>query len=235
MYKKIIYSIGFLLVLTFFGATNCFGAANWAQEFYGDVPPIKIREPLGVMVGSLNPENPVIAISIKDVGLYTGHICPGIAAGFKATTLALNVLYGKKTPVRGNIRVAINEPSDLLDVVSYITGVRAFYGRDEVNHNNIVIDKTLGKKHGIVVMVFQRKDTGKMVKIVFNKARLFNPEEMRKIKQLKEKVMKGRATQKEEMMMRENLQKKVKQILFNLPAGVITIEEITNYDFPQKG
>ncbi len=228
MYKEFISAVIFLSALT------SSGNANWAQEFYGDVPPIKIKEPLGAMVGSLNPDNPVIVISIKDVGLYTGHICPGIAAGFKATSLALNALYGKETPVRGKIRIATNEPSDLLDVVSYITGARAFYGRDEVNHNDIVIDKTLGEKPGIVVMVFKRKDTGKMVKIVFNKAKLFNPKEMKKMKQMKEKVMKGKATLKEEITMRTNLQKKVKQIFFNLPKGAITVEEIKDYKIPDR-
>jgi len=58
------------------------------------------------MVSSLNPENPVITISIQDVGLYTGHICPCIAAGFNATVLAFELLYGKETPVRGKIRIA---------------------------------------------------------------------------------------------------------------------------------
>jgi len=229
MFKKLISSVIFLSALTFFGT------ANWAQEFYADGPPVKIKEPLGVMVGSLNPENPVITISIRDVGLYTGHICPGIAAGFKATVLALNALYGKETPVRGKIRIAANEPSELLDVVSYITGARAFYGREEVNHNDIVIDKTLGEKPGKVIMVFQRKDTGKMVKVVFNKNKLFNPKKMKKMKQLKEKVMKGKATKREEIMMRKNLQKKVKQILFHLPEGVITVKAIKDYNFPQKG
>ncbi|NIA23451.1 MAG: hypothetical protein GWP03_04770 [Proteobacteria bacterium] len=227
MCKKLIYIFMFLAVLT------SLGAANWAQEYYADVPPVKIKEPLGVMVGSLNPENPVITISIHDIGLYTGHICPGVAVGFKATALALDALYGDATPVRGKIRIATNTPSDLLDVVSYITGARAFYGRDEVNHNDIVVDKTLGEKPGIVIMIFQRKDTGKMVKVVFNKAKLFNPKEMKKMEQLKEKVIKGKAAKREEMMMRTNLQEKVKQILFNLPEGVITVKTIKDYNFPE--
>lgn len=228
MLKKFISTVIFLSALT------SFGAANWMQEFYADVPPVKIKKPLGVMVGSLNPENPVITISIQDVGLYTGHICPCIAAGFKATVLALESLYGKETPVRGKIRIATNEPSELLDVASYITGARAFYGREEVNHNDIVIDKTLGEKPGIVIMVFQRKDTGKMIKVTFNKTKLFNPKEMKKMKQLKDKVLKGKATKREEIMMREILQEKVKQILFNLPDGAITVETIKDYKFPQK-
>lgn len=229
MYKKLISAVIFLSALT------SFGAANWAQEFYRNVPPIKIKEPFGVMVGSLKPNNPVVTISIQDVGIYTGHICPGVAAGFKATTLALEALYGEDIPVRGKIKISTNIPSDLLDVVSYITGARAFYGRDEVNHNDIVIDRTLGKKPGIVIMVFKRKDTGKVVKVIFNKNRLFNPKMMKKMKQLKKKVMEGKAAQKEETMMRKNLQKKVKQILFNLPKGVITVEEIKNYNFPNNG
>jgi len=229
MYKKLISAVIFLSALT------SFGAANWAQEFYGNVPSIKIKEPFGVMVGSLNPNNPVVTISIRDVGIYTGHICPGVAAGFKATTLALEALYGKDIPVRGKIKISTNVPSDLLDVASYITGARAFYGRDEVNHNDIVIDRTLGEKPGIVIMVFKRKDTGKMVKVIFNKNRLFNPKMIKRMKQLKEKIMEGKATEKEKIRIRKNLQKKVKQILFNLPEGIITVEEIKNYNFPNNG
>jgi len=228
MFKKLKIAVIFFSSLIFFAATN------WAQDFYKDVPAIKIKEPLGVMVGSLNPQSPIIDISIQDVSMYTGHICPGVASGFKATTLALDALYGKEMPVRGEIKISTNKPSDLLDVASYITGARAFYGRDEVNHNDIVIDTTLGKKPGIVIMIFKRKDTGKMVKVTFNKNKLFNPEMMKKMEQLKGKIMEGKATEEEKIMMRENLQKKVEQILFNLPEGVITVEEVKDYNFPKK-
>lgn len=227
MYKKVIYTVLFLVAL------SVSGEAQWAQKFYRDVPPVKMEEPLGVMVGSLSADNPFISISISDVGLYTGHICPGVAAGFKATALALKSLYGDKTPVRGEIRVAINKPSDLLDVVSYITGARAFYGRDEVNHNDIVVDKTLGGGKGKIILLFQRKDTGKSVKVIFDKTKLFKPMMMKNIKRMKKKVMEGRASKKQKKRLETNLQKKVKQILFNLPEGVITVEDIKDYKFPE--
>lgn len=223
-----------LIILLMLISPQIFAGAQWAQDFYKKVSPIKIKEPLGVIVGSLNPEESVISISIEDVGLYTGHICPGVAAGFRATVLALNGLYGKETPVRGKIRIAANIPSDLLDVASYITGARAFYGRGEVNKNDIVIDEALERKPGIVVIVFQRKDTKKMVEVVFKKGKLFSPREMQRAKQMKKKIMEGRATKEEQETMKKIFQEKVKQILFNLPEGVITVKEIKDYNFPQR-
>lgn len=210
--------------------------ANWAQNFYKEVPQIKIEEPFGVVTGSLNPDDPYLTISILDVALYAGHICPGIASGWKITELALKTLYDNDTPVRGMIKIAANVPSDLLDVASYVTGARAFYGRDEVNHNDIVIDTALGPhKPGVVVMIFKRKDNEKMVKVTFRKQKLFKDrKEMKRLKELKEKVLGGTASKRELETFKTILQRKAKEVLFDTPKGLISVEEIKNYKFPKN-
>jgi formylmethanofuran dehydrogenase subunit E len=212
----------YLLVLLLLVGSS--GATEWAQKFYSKVKPINMREPFGVIVGSLTPDNPVVTISLTDVGLYTGHICPGVATGYMAIFHALDSLYPGEIPARGEIKVIAGKPSDLLDVASYITGARSFYGRGEINKDDIIIDKKLDKGPFKLTMWLVRKDNGRTVEVVVDKSKLFkNPEQAKQIEKLKEKVLERKASEKEKEIIKEKLQKKVRQILFDEPEGLIQV------------
>ncbi|MCD4746730.1 MAG: hypothetical protein K8R58_10565, partial [Bacteroidales bacterium] len=95
-------------------------------------------------------------------------------------------------------------------------------------------DKSLQGEKGTLTMIFKRKDNGKMVKTVFNKMKLFEPGMMKKIKSLKEKLLTGTATDEEKALFAEKAQIIVEKAITNMPDGVITISECTEYVFPEK-
>ncbi len=193
---------------------------------------IKVKDPMASLVGYRKSGEDFFNISLDDVGKYSGHVCAGIASGFLLSKQALEALYPNgEIPVRGQIRVAAQSGGDQLDVASYITGARAFYGRQEINANDLVVDKSLKGEKGTFTLIFKRKDNGKMVKAVFNKIKLFKPEMIKIMMPLKEKVEKGTATNKEKTLFAEKVQVIVKKAITKMPDGVIKISKCTKYVF----
>ena len=206
-----------------------------SESIYDKAGIIRVKDPMASLVGYKKSGEDFFDISLDDVGKYSGHVCAGIASGFLLTKQTLEMLYPNgEIPVRGQIRVAAQSGEDQLDVASYITGARAFYGREEVNRNDIIIDKSLQGEKGTFILIFKRKDNGKMVKVVFNKVKLFGPKMMKVIMPLKEKVEDGTATDEEKKLFAEKVQIIVEKAITNMPEGVITISECTEYVFPEK-
>ncbi len=223
MFKRTLIALALMLV--------CFGSVvagvRWAQNFYSQVKPIRVKDPMAVVVGSTRPEDEIFEITIGDVGMYIGHICIGVASAYRLTQLGLESLYGDEAPERGKIRVAANSSSVTLDVASYITGARAFYGCGEANKGALAVDENLGEE-GDFIMVFQREDTGKAVKVTFHKHIFLYPE--RKI--LEKKIIEGKATQEERERFWKREQEKVRQILLDPPSGLFEVEKLGSYTFP---
>lgn len=230
MFKKLFI----VLISALSWSALALAGVRWAQDFYSEVKPIKIRDPLSVVVGSTKPGDEIFEIGLTDVGMYIGHICPCVAGAYRLTQLGLDAIYEKEFPVRGNIRVAANSPSAVLDVASYITGARSFYGCDEVHRGDLAVDENLEARKGDIVVIFQRKDTGRAVKVVFHKSVLCPPENMSPEKTVKEKIMEGEATQEEAEWFWKTEQEKVKQILFNPPSGLFEVEKLSSYNFPES-
>jgi formylmethanofuran dehydrogenase subunit E len=231
MFKQRLVMVIALLAIA---ATACSRTTNPWPEFYDQSPVIQIIDPMAVLVGSMPEGSNMLTIKLADVALYSGHICPSMASGYMLTKIALDTLYPGSTPERGQIRVAAMAASDLVDVASYITGARAFYGRDEINAGDLVIDPALNPKQGgKYVMVFQRKDTGKAVKAVFDKFKLIPPEQVKEVKVFLEKMLAGKALPQEKEEKWAQLQGLVKKVLLETPEGVVEITPIDEYQFPE--
>jgi len=204
-------------------------------NLYDKAGVIKVKDPMASLVGYRKAGEDYFEISLDDVGKYSGHVCAGISSGFILVKQALEKLYPNgEVPVRGQIRVAAQGGGDQFDVASYITGARAFYGRQEVNANDLIIDKSLAGEKGTFTMIFYRKDNGKMVKAVFNKMKLMTPEERKAIMPIKAKVEEGTATKEDITQFAKLVHKVVEKVLTNMPEGVITISECTDYKFSEK-
>lgn len=237
MYEKRLFWMRFLMSVILTASISLAFAGqkeNPWPDFYGQAPTIEVKDPMSALVGSL-PEWQTLTLHLTDVALYTGHVCPGIASGYMLTKKALKALYPNSTPERGQICVAAMAPSDLLDVASYITGARAFYGRDEINAFDLAIDPTLKpKRPGKFVMVFQRKDNGKAVKAVFNKFKLMPKGKAKGIKAFLQKMLQGKVSKKEKEQKWAKIQSMVKRILLNTPEGVFNVSQLKEYFFPVK-
>ncbi len=209
--------------------------AEVKASIYDKAGIIKVKDPMASLVGYRKSGEDFFDISLDDVGKYSGHVCAGIASGFLFTKQALEMLYPNgEIPVRGQIRVAAQDGGDQLDVASYITGARGFYGRGEVNCNDIIIDKLLQGEKGTFTLLFKRKDNGKMVKAIFNRMKFFEPKMMKVMMPLKEKVENRTATDEEKKLFAEKIQIIVEKAITNMPEGVIIIHGCTKYVFPSK-
>ncbi len=211
----------------------------WRQDFFEKVEPIRLKEPLAYVLGAQNEGEPFV-FNYADAVLLAGHSCPAVSGAYKVTQKALKALYGKELPVRGEIRVVIKGgPSDLAygpqgQVISFITGasgVTGFhglggrYGRD----HKLFYD---AKDMQFNTYIFQREDTGKAVKVVYNPQAL--PQDMR-MNELITYVLRGTATVQQQDQFIAIWQGNVKRILLEdeFYPGLFEVEEVKDFTFPK--
>lgn len=104
-------------------------------EFFNDVAPIKMYDPLSEVLGAAG--NGLIDYRYRDVVKLAGHSCPTVAGAFLMVREGLNALYGEETPVRGEIKVLMKGKLGdgvvgvIANVASMITGatdIGGFHG-----------------------------------------------------------------------------------------------------------
>ncbi len=226
-------NIVFVLFAFLLTASLTFAQTNWLPDFYDQAGYIEIYDAEAVQVGSVVPGQP-LRIGLKDVGLFTGHVCPGAASGFVLTKMALEALYGDDLPQRGQIRIATMPDNDLANVAAYICGILPMNLLSK--HPDLVIDPKLKpQKPGKLILIFQRKDNGRMVKAVFNKAKLMNPKTIKAIHAYKAKFARGQVSIKEIKKMGAVFQNMVKKIVLKTPAHLFSVKPCTKYVFPAQG
>lgn len=141
-------------------------------EFFARIPTITLRDPLADLLGAA--EGGLIEYAFADAVKLAGHSCPTVAGAWLMTVRALPALYGKETPLRGNIAVTLHEHLDsgvagvIASVASLLTGAAGDGGF-----------KGLGGQHArrgllkfgdaeVVGMRFRRRDTGAAVDCIFH-------------------------------------------------------------------
>ena len=104
-------------------------------EFFNDVTPIRILDPLAKVLGAAS--DGLIDYTYSDVVKLAGHSCPTVAGAFLMVQEGLNVLYRGETPVRGEIKVLMKGKLGdgvvgvIANVASMITGatdIGGFHG-----------------------------------------------------------------------------------------------------------
>ena len=78
---------------------------------YGDLEPIRIRDPVAEVLGVLEPGEP-FEIGYPDVVRAAGHSCPTAAGAYRIAELGLAALYPDDLPVRGEVAVRVGGPRD---------------------------------------------------------------------------------------------------------------------------
>lgn len=101
-------------------------------DFFNDVTPIVMRDPLADILGAAG--NGIIEYSYTDVVKLAGHACPTVAGAFLMLEKGLHALYGTDTPVRGEIKVFVKGNLGegvvgvIANVASMITGATTIGG-----------------------------------------------------------------------------------------------------------
>jgi hypothetical protein len=210
----------------------------WRQDFFKDVEPIRLVEPLAHLLGAQNQGDEFI-FHFTDAILTAGHACPAVSGAYKLTAKALKALYKDELPVRGEIQVLIKGgPEDLAygpqaQVISLITGAAGPTGFKGLGgrfsrKNKLLFDPGHPEFN---TFIFQRQDTGAAVKITYNPQAITPDPRMNDLSPL---VIKGTATEDEHDLFVSLWQGNVRKILLedeNYP-GLFTGEELEGFEFP---
>lgn len=211
----------------------------WRQDFFDEVEPIKLRDPLAYILGAQDEGEPFV-FNYSDAVKLAGHSCPAVSGAYKLTAKALKALYGKELPTRGQIRVLVKGgPTDLAygpqsHVISLITGaagVTGFkglggrYGRD----NKLFFDS---EDMQFNTFIFQREDTGKAVRVTYNPQALSGDPRMNDLVPL---VLRGTATKEQKDLFISLWQGNVRKILLDDEKypGLFEVEELKGFEFPR--
>jgi len=196
------------------GVSMAVESTKFNKVFFDDVEPIKVEDPLAVVLGAMDKGEPLV---------YTYGD-------------AVKRLYPDKTPVRGEIKVKfrggvedkVNGP--ISQVVSLITGAApesgfGGLGGGRYNRKNLLtFDETAAPPADCICsVVFERMDTGKKIEITYSNYMLGgNP----KMGELMPKAVGGKATNAEQKEFGELWHERIKTILFNPPEGMFVIKEL---------
>jgi len=190
---------------------------------------IKIKDHKTIMAGNDRKENDVFSISLEDIQNYTGHTCGCDTAGFLITREVLSQLFPNEIPNRRTLKVSISEYNmDLIDAITFITGTRLNRGEYTNTENDFIIDNSIAGQQGTTTLIFERKDNGKKIKATIDRMKLLTQEEMYTASVIKNKIIKGEATDEEKAQFAKVTKDIIIKELTNLPKGAITYEVVLN-------
>ena len=211
----------------------------WRQEFFKQVEPILLKDHLAYVLGAQDEGEPFV-FHYADAVKLAGHSCPAVSGAYKLTQKALKALYGKETPVRGEIKVLVKGgPEDLAygpqaQVISLITGASGVTGFKGLGgrysrNNKLFFDK---KNPRFNTFVFQREDTEAAVRVTYSPQAL--PQDPR-MNDLVPKVLRGTASKSEKDLFISLWQGNVKKILLedDKYPGLFEVEELLDFRFPK--
>jgi hypothetical protein len=207
--------------------------SKWKQDFFAEVEEIRLKDPLSYILGAMD-EGEEMVFKYTDAVKMAGHSCAAVSGAYKVTLEALKRLYGDDTPVRGDVKVTIKgKPTDLAygpmsQVISLITGAATEtgfhglggrYGR----YNLLQFDED---NFEVNTFIFERIDTGKKVKVVYNPQAL--PENPR-MGEVAGATISGSATEDEREEFFSLWQGKVKKILLESDdyPGLLEITDLS--------
>ena len=245
MFFQSIVSKKFLL-FTFIGAIACLmpvqrhvhaeGQSKLSKDFFDAVEPIKVKDPLAIVLGAMD-RDAVFTFTYADAVKLAGHSCPAVAGAYKSTQLASKALYGDDVPVRGNIKVTFRGAVDykvngpISQVVTFITGAsgeNGFVGlgpnKKYGRYNLLSFDKEHGADpKAICSIIFQRADNGKKVEVTYSIEHVPSSERIDKLMPL---AISGKASDEELKEFGNLWQERVRTILVNPPEGTFIVKEL---------
>lgn len=188
---------------------------------------IKIKDNKAIMAGNDRKEKDVFSISLDDIQNYTGHTCGCDTAGFLITREVLSQLFPNEIPSRRTVKVSISEYNmDLIDAITFITGTRLNRGEYSNSESDFVVDSSIAGEQGTSILIFERKDNGKKIKATIDRMKLLTKDEMYTASVIKNKILKGEASDEEKAQFAKVTKDIIIKELTNLPEGAITYEKI---------
>lgn len=149
---------------------------------------------------------------------FHGHVCPGLAIGYRVAETALNRLSELRSADEELVAVVENDACGI-DAIMLLTGCTLGKGN--------LIYRDLGKQ----VYTFGSRGGNRAIRISVNGSILHNPDP--ETAELRQKVFGGTATQDERVRFQGVMSKRTEQILSMAAEELCKVEEI-DFQFPQK-
>jgi len=95
-------------------------------DFYSQVTPIKLYDPLSDFLGAFKEGE--LEISYLDCVKLAGHSCPTVAGAYLMAAKGIDMLYGNTLPQRGMVKVEMKENESVgvtgvtANIISFILG-----------------------------------------------------------------------------------------------------------------
>lgn len=208
---------------------------KWKQDFYAEIEPIAMRDPLSSILGAIDDDEPIY-YRYQDCIKVAGHACASVSTAFQITKLALKELYHEDIPVRGDLEVRFagdretgaNGP--IGQVIQFLTGAAietGFHGLGgKYSRANLFeYDKNLESGPGLKVE-FKRIDTGEKVAVQANPSLIPLSKEEQSYSEYMPGVIHGTASNEEREKFYLYWQGKNRKILLEDHPGVFTVERI---------
>jgi hypothetical protein len=194
-------------------------------DFFNDVLPITMRDPLSHILGAA--KDGIIIYTYTDVVKFAGHSCPTVAGAYLMIQDGLKALYGDEIPVRGEIKVFMSGTLGegvvgvIANVASMITGatdVSGFHGLNgKFDRRNLLFyGANIGGE-----MALERVDTSTRVIVNYDPSSILPDLRM---KELMMKVMSGNANEIERMQFGEVWQDRVQRIILEGQKGSLVVK-----------
>ena len=208
------------------------------REFFDDVKPLTMAEPLAEFLGAFRTGGAVLSYSFADAVKMAGHACPTVAGAYIACRKALEMLYPDSTPVRGEVSIRAYGDADegvygvMGQVFSLITGAAPLSGfrglGDRFRRKDLLTFVPAETEEGALRFEFKRTDIGKTVLVTFYPGNIPFPEDKaRRLGELLEKAVWDAATEDERREFQDLWIGKVREMLVD-EAGIhdwLRIEE----------
>jgi len=230
---KTVLIIGILMAQTL-SAQNLVDETKFKRDFFNQVEPITLVDPLGFALGASDAGEPYV-YHYTDIIKYSGHSCPAVSGGYMMAQLALKELYGNDTPVRGEIKVTMRGAPDdkvngpISQVISFITGAAGDTGFKGMKgkfsrYNLLVFENDNPSEDGILAeAIFERMDSGEKVSVAYNASAIPSNPEMGKIMPL---LISGKASKEEIIKFGDLWQERVRIVLLETPKEAFNIKVI---------
>ena len=206
---------------------------KWKQSFFDEAETISLKDPLAYALGAMEEGEPMV-FTYTDAVKMAGHSCAAVSGAYKITARGLKELYGDDLPVRGDIKITVKgKVSDLAygpmsQVMTLITGASTetgFHGLGGGRYGRYNLLSFDENNFEANAFVFERRDTGKKVKVTFNQQVL--PENPR-MGEVAGPTLSGTATEAEREEFFSIWQGKVRMILLDDDKypGLITAVDV---------
>ena len=222
------------LIIVCGGKTMAEGQTKFNKDFFDQVEPIKMKDPLAVALGAMDKDEPFI-YRYEDAVKTAGHSCPAVSGAYRLTQTALKHLYGDEIPSRGDIKVTfrggieykVNGPiSQVVTLITGAAGESGFHGLGggRFNRNNLLtFDANSEAPAGAICSaVFERIDNGKSVEVSYNNSMLSGNPKMGELMPL---AVSGTGTDEEIKEFGILWHDRVKMVLLGDYEGMFVIKE----------